>query len=76
MCETALIPNRKKFVPWTVTVARHNNIENNLINTVMYNVEKWPNILYKSCSVHNKDFLKLFGHFSKLCMKEISEINQ
>ena len=40
MCETALIPNRKKFVPWTVTVARHNNIENNLINTVMYNVEK------------------------------------
>ena len=35
----------------------------------MYNVEKWPNILWKSCLFIPQDFQDMFGHFSTLSMK-------
>ena len=35
----------------------------------MHKVEKGPNILYKSCDVHNNDFESMHSHFSTLCLK-------
>ena len=32
----------------------------------IHNVEKWPNILQKSCSVLTLKFYSIFGHFSIL----------
>ena len=37
----------------------------------MHNVEKWPNILIKSYSVHIARFLKYLWLFYALCMKEL-----
>lgn len=32
-------------------------------------VEKWPDILQKSCVIPQQDFQSMFGYFSRLCMK-------
>ena len=44
------------------------------INTVMQNVEKWSNILLKSCGTP-QDFSSVFGYFPILCKKTHTDIH-
>ena len=46
------------------------------INPFIHNVEKWLNILERSCVVIFKDFKSMFGHISTLCIKEFSEFKR
>ena len=38
----------------------------NTVNLFKYNVEKWPNMLYKSCGVNTTRFLKYVWSFSNM----------
>ena len=37
----------------------------------MYNIEKLPNMLWKSCSVHSARIWSKFDHFSILCLRKV-----
>ena len=37
-----------------------------LVNSFIHNIEKWPNLLQKSCGVNTARFLSMFGHFLTL----------
>ena len=41
----------------------------------MHDVENWPTIPYKSCSVNSATFSSTFGHFSVFCMKGLGHVS-
>ena len=46
----------KTIAEWNIRA--ENIFEKNTINLLMHNVEKWPDLLLKSCSVNTARFLK------------------
>lgn len=56
------------WAQWIYSVAKIGN-QLQLINPLMQNDEKWPNILSKFCSENTK--LSMFSYFSLLFMKDL-----